>query len=251
MCTIVCSVAQLRKTSNLLFKDCCLALGAMGRVVLQENDLPSQHVYRSMRRRNAREWKEAQMMTLKLELGQLKYEKAALHEEVLSWRSWYEYDGWNLACNSAELVEGSAETATGLDTYELPTKVATDLLEVSTGIDVLLQELTSLRHDALDESADMGSLASRPGIGSDISDSRSVEAYTRKTSSSCMGIGRGCKSRGTVPATDERAVANQPAERTSNTCSKSARCVSAREEIEAELESRLWSSCRELLGTAT
>ena len=155
-------------------------------MVLQEYSLPSQHAYRSMRRRNARESKDTEMLNLKLELGQLKHELATVHDEVYSWRSWYDVSYFAYA--DAELVEGSAETEAGTNKHELPTKSATELQEVSSGIDILLRELTSLRAGALDESTDMGSIASGSGIDSNISEMHHAGADLRKTNADCAWV---------------------------------------------------------------
>ena len=60
----------------------------MGRVALLEA-LPSQHAYRSLRRLQAKESREQKMIQLHLQVGQLKYDCALLHAEVLDWRSWF------------------------------------------------------------------------------------------------------------------------------------------------------------------
>ena len=154
--------------------------------------------------------------------------------------------------HNLELVEESAERETGTNTYELPMKVATDLHEVSSGINTLLQELTSVRYCALDESTDMGSLASGSGIGSDISAIHYPEADMGNTSTDCMGRGRGCiRSRQTVPAIDEEAVGNKLADRSCQTPRKPAWVTRARKELETELECRLRSSFRNLLESVT
>ena len=164
-----------------------------------------------MRRRNARESKDTELLSLKVELGQLKYERAALYEEVHSWKLWY--DTFHFTYIDAQLMGGSAETETGIDKYELPAKVATDLHDMGSGVDRLLQELTSLRSGVVDESTDVGSLASASGVDSNISDIHHAEADMGKTHSSCMGKGRGCiKSRQAEPVNNEEAVEKQPAE---------------------------------------
>jgi hypothetical protein len=61
----------------------------MGRVALLESDLPSQHMYRSMRRLQAKQSREQKLLALQLEFGQLKYERDNLRHEVQSWQCWY------------------------------------------------------------------------------------------------------------------------------------------------------------------
>ncbi len=62
----------------------------MGRVALLElESMPTQHVFRSMRRLHAKQLREQKLLELQLELGQLRYEKDLLHSEVVSWRTWY------------------------------------------------------------------------------------------------------------------------------------------------------------------
>ena len=222
----------------------------MGRVVLQEYVLPSQHAYRSMRRRNARETKDREMMNMKCEVAQLKYERDALQNEVLSWRAWY--DALDTNCSNVEPFRESAEKDTGMKQYELPTKVATDLQEVNSGIDVSLQELTNFRSSALDESTDVGSLASGPGNESYSSSIHLSEVAVRQSSTSCMGRGRGSiRSRRTEPATDQEEIGNKPAKRSCKTGRKPAWVTRARVELETELESKLRSSFRELLESVT
>ncbi len=63
----------------------------MGRVALQETQLPSQHVYRSLRRLQAKRGREEKMLSLQLEIGQLRFENSKLHSELSLWQQWY-YD---------------------------------------------------------------------------------------------------------------------------------------------------------------
>ena len=165
----------------------------MGRVALQEYNLPSQHVFRSLRRKQARELRESEMLGLKMQLGQIKFEHALLLDEVMSWRSWYKENCCNFICDES-VGEGAAcdisiDTATSTAKVEankcnLFAQEVSDLEEVTRGINVVLKELGAVSFSAQEESTYAESVGSRSLLESSILDEHG-RSFTAKRQSLC------------------------------------------------------------------
>ena len=90
----------------------------MGRVALQDSQLPSQHQYRSLRRYQAKQLRDQKLLTLQLEIGQLKYERDCLQNSVLLWDRWYQRQ---CAQNSDEKISAvSNDLQAHVGEHELP-----------------------------------------------------------------------------------------------------------------------------------
>ena len=90
----------------------------MGRVALQDSQLPSQHQFRSLRRFQAKQLRDQKLLTLQLEIGQLKYERDSLQHSVLWWESWYQ---GQCAQNYDETMnEVSKDQQASVGEHELP-----------------------------------------------------------------------------------------------------------------------------------
>ena len=168
--------------------------------------MPSQHVYRSLRRMKAREAREADMLHIQLQLSQLKFEHTELLQEVMWWRSWYHGAGWQgaesyfqdgskvLECTSGDCLQAD------LDIQPQGVVDTMDANAERCRIDMLLQELGALVSPTSEqESTNLDSVLSTSCCASSFADNCSVDGATNKGDagarsfgmSSCMGRGRG------------------------------------------------------------
>ena len=175
-------------------------------MVLQEFQLPSQHVYRSMRRRNARETREANTLQLQLQLSQLKFEQGELLQELMWWRSWYHGNGWQetdpfIECGPSGVEYISEDTLSGrVDVKKQCVNAPVDMEEKRRGIDLLLLELGGLTAAASDQgSTNLDSLIASSSCADSVADDCCIDGANNidKTgivhmgTPSCMGQGRG------------------------------------------------------------
>jgi len=179
----------------------------MGRVALQEFQIPSQHVYRSLRRLNARKARESDLLHLQLQLSQQKFENESLCREVWWWRSWYNCDSWEEEYgHHIQHGQQGANSSSG-DGFEKEPVVAgqdpkqtPNVAEEQYCIEVLLRELGALTAGVSDEeSTKLGSVVSGSVFDDVVEDSCSNNGKTcecivgtmSKEVSACMGRGRG------------------------------------------------------------